>query len=254
MEIKDTVVMITGGASGLGESTADYLAQLGAKIVVLDINKQDVLRVASLTKGLGVVCDVTSRASVTQALQQAKERFGVPRVCINCAGILGGERTVGRDGPMDLEHFRKIIDIDLIGTFNVMSLALAEMIPLEPMGQTAERGVVINVASIAAYDGQIGQAAYSAAKGGVASMTLPVAREMGKFGIRIVCIAPGVFDTPMMEKASEPIRAGLLENAVFPHRFGKPEEFAKFVVTAISNPMLNGDVIRLDGAMRMPPR
>jgi len=254
MELKNTVVIITGGASGLGASTAEYLASQGAKIGVLDLNKEAVEQVAKEINGIGLVCDVTNEESVKNALDQVKQKFGTPRVCLNCAGILGGERIVGREGPMKVEHFRKVVEIDLVGTFIVMELALAEMMKLDPVQGTDERGVVINVASIAAYEGQIGQVAYSASKAGVMGMTLPVAREMGQFGIRVISIAPGVFETPMMQKAPEKIREGLLSNAIFPKRFGQPKEFAKLVAHIIDNPMLNGDTLPLDGAMRMPPR
>ncbi len=254
MELQDLIILITGGASGLGASTAQYLARHGAKIVILDVNQQAAMDVAAEINGLGLVCDVTSEASVNEALRQAKLHFGVPRICINFAGILDGGRVVSRSGPMDLEHFRNVVNIDLIGTFNVMRLALADMMQLEPLGDSLERGVVINISSIAASEGQIGQVAYSASKAGVAGMTLPVAREMADYGIRVVCIAPGVFETPMMQNASDKIRSTLLESTVFPKRFGNPIEIAKFVEHIIVNSMLNGDVLRIDGAMRMPAK
>jgi len=254
MQINDLVVIITGGASGLGAATAEYLTQQGAKVAVLDMNQQGIKDICAKLDCLGVVCDVTSESSVQKALQETKQKFGTPRVCINFAGILDGGRVVGKEGPMSLEHFKNVIDIDLVGTFNVMRLALAEMIPLDPIGEAQERGVVINISSIASTDGQIGQVAYSASKAGVAGMTLPVAREMANFGIRIACIAPGVFETPMMQKASDKVRAGLLTSAVFPNRFGLPHELASFVKHIIENPMLNGDVWRIDGAMRMPAK
>lgn len=254
MQVKNTVVMITGGASGLGAATAEYLASLGAKVVVLDTNADGVQAIAKKLNCIGAVCDVTDEASVKKAIGQAKEQYGVPRVCINFAGILDGGRIVGKEGPMDLEHFRKVVDIDLIGTFNVMRLALAEMMQLDPIDAAQERGVVINISSIAAVEGQIGQVAYSASKAGVAGMTLPVAREMAQWNIRVACIAPGVFATPMMEHASDKVRGGLLDTTVFPHRFGIPQELAMFVEHIILNPMLNGDFLRIDGAMRMPPK
>ncbi len=253
MEIKNLVIVITGGGSGLGAATAQYLATMGAKIAVLDIHKTEVEAIAQSISGLGLVCDVTSEDSVKSALQQIKNQLGTPRVCINCAGILDGGRIVGKEGPMKVDHFRKVVEIDLVGTFIVMELALAGMMQLEPIPETEERGVVINVASIAAYEGQIGQVAYSASKGGVIGMTLPVAREMGKFGIRVVAIAPGVFETAMMQNASEKVRGNLLASTIFPKRFGQPLEFAKFVAHIIENPMINGDVMPLDGAIRMPP-
>lgn len=254
MNIKDSVVVITGGASGLGAATAKLLSDKGAKVALLDLNKEDLDNLAEKIKGIAVVCDVTSENSVKSALDQVKEKFGTPRVCINCAGILGGGRIEPREGPMKVDLFRNVIEIDLIGTFTVMDYVLADMMKLDPIQETGERGVVINIASIAAYEGQIGQVAYSAAKAGVMGMTLPVAREMGDFGIRVVSIAPGVFETPMMQKASDKIRSGLLANTVFPKRFGKPEEFAHFMACVIENPMINGDTIPLDGASRMPPK
>jgi NAD(P)-dependent dehydrogenase (short-subunit alcohol dehydrogenase family) len=252
MQLKDLIVVITGGASGLGASTAQYLAKQGAKVAVFDLNQEAVAAVAKEINGLGVVCDVTSEESVQSALQQTKEKFGVARVCINFAGILDGGRVVSRTGPMELEHFRHVVNVDLIGTFNVMRLCLADMMQVEPIGE--ERGLIINIASIAAYEGQIGQVAYSASKAGVAGMTLPVAREMAEFGIRVACIAPGVFETPMMQHASDKVRDGLLATTVFPKRFGKPIEIAQFVEHIIQNPMINGDVLRIDGAMRMPAK
>ncbi len=254
MQIKNTVAIITGAASGLGEATARYLSAEGAKVVLLDLNQEAVDRVANSIGGLGIACDVTSEESVTQALAIAKEKCGIPRICVNFAGILGGGKVVGRNGPLSLENFKKVIEVNLIGTFNVMRLAIAEMINLEPLGEAAERGVVINTSSISAWEGQIGQVAYSASKGGVAGMTLPAARDMADKGIRVVAIAPGTFETPMIAAASEKIRAGMLEATVFPHRFGKPEELALLIADIVHNPMLNGDIIRIDGAMRMPAR
>ncbi len=254
MQVNDIVVIITGGASGLGAATTEYLTKLGAKVAAFDTNKQGIKDLTAKIDCLGIVCDVTSESSVQKAIKETKQKFGVPRVCINFAGILDGGRIVSKEGPMSLEHFKHVIDVDLVGTFNVMRLALAEMMQLDTIGEAQERGVVINISSIASTDGQIGQVAYSASKAGVAGMTLPVAREMASFGIRIACIAPGVFETPMMQNASDKIRAGLLTSAVFPNRFGLPEELAAFVRHIIENPMLNGDVWRLDGAMRMPPK
>lgn len=253
MKLKDTVILITGGASGLGAATSQYLANHGAKLGILDLDKNAVEALAKEINGVGVVCDVTKEEQIVAALQQVKDKLGTPRVCINCAGILDGGRIVGRDGPMKVEHFRQVVEIDLIGTFAVMAFTLAEMMKLEPVPETEERGVVINVASVAAFEGQIGQVAYSASKAGVVGMTLPAAREMGKFGIRVVSVAPGVFETPMMKKASDKVRSSLLESCIFPKRFGLPEEFAKFIAHIIDNPMINGDTLRLDGSARMPP-
>lgn len=246
MQLKNTIILITGAASGLGAATASYLASQGANIIALDKNPT--------ANGLGLVCDITNEAEVKKSLQIAAKKVGVPRVCINFAGILDSGRIVGRDGPMALEHFRHVIDVNLLGTFNVMRLALEQMLKLEPDINSLERGVVINIASIAAFEGQIGQVAYSAAKAGIVGMTLPVAREMGEFGIRVVCIAPGVFETPMIKAASDKVHDSLLANTVFPKRFGQAHEIAELVGHVITNSMLNGEVIRLDGAMRMPPR
>jgi NAD(P)-dependent dehydrogenase (short-subunit alcohol dehydrogenase family) len=254
MQIKDTVVIVTGGGSGLGAATAQHLSQLGAKVAIFDANKDAALSVAKQINGLGLHCDVTDEASVTAAIASTKEKYGAARICLNFAGILGGGRVVGRDGPMPLDDFRTVVDIDLIGTFNVMRLALADMVKLDPLGEAEERGVVINIASIAATDGQIGQAAYSASKGGVAGMTLPVAREMADWNIRVVSVCPGVFETPMMQHASDKVRNGLLATTVFPKRFGLPKELAMFIEQIIINPMLNGSSLRIDGAMRMPPK
>lgn len=251
---KNTVAIVTGAGSGLGEATARYLASLGAKVTLLDLNQEGVNRVAKEIDGLGLVCDVTSEASVKNALEQTKKKFGIARVCVNFAGILGGGKVVGKNGPHDLEAFKQVININLVGTFNVMRLACADMMTLDPLPKTLERGVVINTSSICAYEGQIGQVAYSASKGGVAGMTLPVAREMAEHGIRIEAIAPGTFETPMIKAASDKVREGMLAGTVFPKRFGEPEELAMFVAHIINNPMLNGDVLRIDGAMRMPPR
>lgn len=253
MEIKNQTMVITGGGSGLGLATARLLASKGAKVGILDIQKEQVERVAKEIGGLGLVCDVTSEDSVQLALDQLEDRFGLPRVCINCAGILEGCRIIGKEGPMKVEHFRKVVDIDLVGTFIVMKLALAGMVTLDCLEGSEERGLVINIASIAAYEGQIGQVAYSAAKAGVIGMTLPAAREMGKFSIRVVSIAPGIFETAMLQNASEKVREGLLANTIFPKRFGYPEEFAQFVAHIIENPMINGATLPLDAAVRMPP-
>lgn len=254
MQLKDTVIIITGGASGLGAATAQHLANLGAKVAIFDLNADGVKKIAANIKGYGYVCDVTQEESVTNAINKLIQECGAPRVCINFAGILDGGRIVGKEGPMDLDHFKKVIDIDLIGTFNVMRLVLDQMIKLQPTSDTDERGVVINISSIAATDGQIGQVAYSASKAGVAGMTLPVAREMAQWNIRVACVAPGVFATPMMEGASDKVVDGLLATTVFPKRFGLPHELAMFIEQIILNPMLNGDFLRIDGAMRMPPK
>jgi NAD(P)-dependent dehydrogenase (short-subunit alcohol dehydrogenase family) len=247
--------LITGGASGLGAACARRLVQAGASVVIADVSAA---AGEALAKELGeraacVLTDVTSTDSAQAAVDAAIQHFGALHGVVNCAGILGAARIVGRDGPHDLALFERVIRVNLVGTFNMLRLAAAAM-TLNPPGVDGERGVIVNTASVAAFDGQIGQAAYAASKGGVASLTLPAARELARFGIRVVAIAPGVFDTAMMQAAPDAVRQSLAEQAAFPHRFGRPEEFAQLVQQVIENPMLNGCVIRLDGAMRMGPK
>lgn len=254
MDVKDTVALVTGGGSGLGAETCRMLAEQGARVVVLDVTHEKAQKVAKEIKGFPIGVDVTNANAVEKAFLDLKETWGIPRICVNCAGIIDGGRVVGREGPMNLEHFQRIINVNLIGTFNVLRIAAFYMTSLVPKEDTKETGVIINTASVAAFEGQLGQAAYSASKGGVASMTLPIARELASYGIRVVCIAPGVFETAMIEKLSDPVKQGLLSSTVFPKRLGYPEEFAKLVLHIIDNPMLNGSIIRLDGAARMPIR
>ncbi len=251
---KNTVAIVTGGGSGLGEAVARALSAQGVKVAIFDINLDGMQKVAKDINALAVKCDVTSEQSVKSAIDEVKNKLGIPRICANFAGILGGGKIVGRNGPMALEEFTKVVNINLVGTFNVMRLVMAEMMTLEPTLDTKERGVIINTSSICAYEGQIGQVAYSASKGGVAGMTLPLAREMAPYGIRVVALAPGTFETPMIKAASDKVRDGMLSSAVFPHRFGEPNELASFVLHIIDNPMLNGSVLRIDGGMRMPPK
>jgi NAD(P)-dependent dehydrogenase (short-subunit alcohol dehydrogenase family) len=254
MEINNTIIAITGGASGLGAATAEYLIKQGARVALLDINKKTTEDTAQRLGCFGVECNVTSEVSVQNALNAIVTHYGCPRVCVNFAGILGAGKILGRDGVLALDYFKNVVDIDLNGTFNVMRLAAVAMSKLGVITETAERGVIINIASIAAFEGQIGQIAYSASKAGVVGMTLPAARELAEHGIRVACIAPGVFDTPMLEGAPDKVRNELLSNSVFPKRFGKPFELASFVAQIITNPMINGCVIRVDGAIRLPPR
>ncbi len=251
MDIKNLSVIVTGGGSGMGAQTAIKLAECGAKVAVLDINKKAVDDMANKISGIGIVCDVTSEDSVTDALKKVTEKHGAPRICINCAGIIAASRIAGRDGPMSLDQFRKVIDVNLIGTFNVMRLVADYMVKQEPLNDDGERGVIINTASIAAFEGQIGQAAYSASKGGVVSMTLPAAREFAKSGIRVMAIAPGLVATPMINSVSEKVLQNLNDSTEFPNRLGEPKEYAELVLHIISNAMLNGSVIRLDGAVRL---
>lgn len=254
MDLKDSVAVVTGGGSGLGAETARLLAQNGVKVAVLDVGKEKAEAVANECSGLAFDCDITNAAAVENVFNSIVEKWGAPRICVNCAGIIDGGRVVGREGPMKLEQFQRIINVNLIGTFNVLRIAAYHMESLVPKSDTDERGVIINTSSVAAYEGQFGQAAYSASKGGVASMTLPIARELAGIGIRVMCIAPGVFETPMVEHLTDSVKRGLLSSTLFPKRLGRPEEFAKLVVHIIENPMLNGSIIRLDGGARMPVR
>lgn len=254
MDIKNCAAIITGGASGMGAATARRLSALGAKVALLDVNKEAAEIVAKEIGGIAVHCDVTSADSAEAALKAAEQQHGVARICINCAGIVYGKRMVGQQGPMPLDEFRKVIDINLIGTFNVMRLAAAAMTTLSPLGSSDERGVIINTASVAAFEGQIGQTAYSASKGAIVALTLPAARELGQFGVRVMTIAPGLVDTPMFEKISPEARASLSAMVPFPKRLADPSEYAMLAQQIIENPMLNGEVIRLDGALRMQPK
>ena len=244
-------VIITGGASGMGKATAKRLSQAGAKVALLDLNQEAAQKTALEVGGIAISCDVRQADSVEAAIQTAQKKHGPARICINCAGIVHGRRMVNQQGPMPLNEFQQVIDINLVGTFNVMRLAAAAMISLEPIGNDQERGIIINTASVAAYEGQIGQTAYSASKGGIVSLTLPAARELAQFGIRVMTIAPGLVDTPMFQKISDAARASLAEMVPFPKRLAFPGEYAELVWHIIHNAMLNGEVIRLDGALRM---
>lgn len=254
MNVKDCVAIVTGGGSGMGAATARALAKAGAKVALLDINLENAEQVAKEIGGIAIQCNVSDAKSVEMALATAQAKQGVARICINCAGIAPGKRIVGREGAMPLEDFQKVIDVNLIGTFNIMRLASAAMSQLEPIGESGERGVVINTASIAAYEGQIGQAAYSASKGGVVGMTLPAARELAQFGIRVMTIAPGIMETPMMKGMPQNVQDSLAAMIPFPKRLGQAHEYAKLVLHIIDNAYLNGAVIRLDGAIRMQPK
>lgn len=254
MEIKNLSAVVTGGASGMGAATAKLLAQQGAKVSILDLNEATAKQLASEIHGIAFVCDVTNPKSVEEALQHVIQQHGAPRICVNCAGIVQSKRMVGKDGPLPLDEFRKVIEVNLVGTFNLMRLVSALMIPLDPIGDSNERGVIINTASVAAFEGQIGQAAYSASKGGVVSLTLPAARELAQFGIRVVTIAPGLIDTPMFDKLPAEARQSLGNSVPFPRRLGHPGEYAKLALHIIDNVLINGEVIRLDGALRMAPK
>lgn len=252
MQVAGRTFFVTGGASGLGEACVRRLAKCGGRVVIADVNASAGEKLAAELGDSAAFAstDVTSEASAQAAVDLARERFGALHGLVNCAGILGAARVVGREGPYPLDQFTRVIQVNLIGTFNMLRLAAAAMAGNEPDAE-GERGVVINTSSVSAFEGQIGQAAYAASKGGVASMTLPIARELAKFGIRVVAIAPGVFETPMMQAAPDAVRESLASQIPFPPRLGRPEEFAQLVQQVIENMMLNGCVLRLDGAVRM---
>ena len=253
MQLRDQAAIVTGGASGLGAATARRLAAQGAKVAVCDLNAKLAETVAAEIGGVAVACDVADAASAELAIVAAAKAHGPARVLVNCAGIGVAKRVVGRDGPHPLADFEKVIKINLIGTFNMLRLATADMSKLEPLA-AGERGVVINTASVAAYDGQIGQAAYSASKGGIVGMTLPIARELAQFGIRVLTIAPGLFLTPLLGALPQAAQDSLASAIPFPHRLGSPDEYASLALHMIDNPYLNGEVVRLDASLRMAPK
>lgn len=255
MQFAESVALITGGASGLGAATARLFAAAGARIVVCDLNAEagQALATELGARGLFVRTDVTKSDDVQQAVEQAQARFGSLQIVVNCAGIATAERVLSRQGPLPLERFTRVIEINLIGTFNVIRLAAALMLQNTPNAE-GERGVIINTASVAAFDGQIGQPAYAASKAAVAGMTLPIAREFATHGIRVVAIAPGVFETPMVAGLPEPAQIALAASIPFPKRLGRPGEYAALAQHIVENVMLNGETIRLDGALRMAPR
>jgi len=254
MKIQGQAALVTGGASGLGAQTARELARRGAKVAVLDRNDEGAKAVAAEFGGIGIGCDITSTESLLAALDQARAAHGPARLVMNIAGIGTAKRLIGKDGtPMPLEDFKRVIDVNLVGTFNVIRLACAEIVKLDPL-EDGERGVVVNTASVAAFDGQIGQEAYAASKGGLVALTLPLARDLAQFGVRVVCIAPGLFLTPLMAELPQAVQESLAASIPFPKRLGKPEEFAHLAASVVENMSLNGEVIRLDGALRMAPR
>ena len=252
MRIEGHGAIVTGGASGLGAATARALAAAGAKVALFDMSADQAAGVAADIGGLAVPCDVTDAAAVEAAIGEARAAHGPARVCVNCAGIGTPAKIVGRSGPLPLEDFAKVINVNLIGTFNVLRLAAADMKGAEAL-DTGERGVIVNTASVAAYEGQIGQAAYAASKGGIVALTVPAAREFARSGIRVLAIAPGIFETPMLFGLSEEVRKALAAAIPFPSRLGHPEEFAALVMHMVDNVMLNGEVVRLDGAIRLQP-
>jgi NAD(P)-dependent dehydrogenase (short-subunit alcohol dehydrogenase family) len=251
MQLAGSVFVVTGGGSGLGEATTRRFVALGGRVVIADVSQRGEAVAGELGPAAAYVrTDVTDEASVAAAVDAAISRFGTLSGAVNCAGIVLGKRVVGKEGPHELADFARVININLVGTFNVIRLVAAKMAAL-PAGPDGERGVIINTASCAAFEGQIGQAAYSASKAGVAGMALPIARELARFGIRVMTIAPGTFDTPMMGGMTEAVRQSLAEQVPFPPRLGRPDEYAALAQHIVENQMLNGEVIRLDGAIRM---
>lgn len=253
MQLKNQAAIVTGGASGLGAATARKLAAQGARVAVADLNTKLAETVAAEIGGIAVTCDVSDAASAEAAIVAAAKAHGPARVLVNCAGIGVAKRVVGRDGPMALEDFDRVIRINLIGSFNMLRLATNEMSKLEPL-EGGERGIVISTASVAAYDGQIGQSAYSASKGGIVAMTLPIARELAQFGIRVLTIAPGLFLTPLLAGLPQEAQDSLAAAIPFPRRLGHADEFASLALHMIDNPYMNGEVVRLDASLRMAPR
>jgi NAD(P)-dependent dehydrogenase (short-subunit alcohol dehydrogenase family) len=259
MNIQGQAALVTGGASGLGAQTARHLAQRGAKVAVLDRNGDGARAIAAeiVAAGgtaLGLACDITQTDSVIAALQAAGVAHGPARLLMNVAGIGSAKRIVGKDGsPAPLEDFKRVIEVNLVGTYNITRIAVAEMVKLDALAD-GERGVVVCTASVAAFDGQVGQEAYAASKGGVAAMTLPMARDLAQFGVRVVTIAPGLFLTPLMAELPQSVQDSLAASIPFPKRLGKPDEFAQLAASIVENMALNGEVIRLDGALRMAPR
>ena len=250
MDVRGHGAIVTGGGSGLGAETARHLAAAGAKVCVLDINAEAAAAVAEEVGGLGLACDVASAEAAEAAVARAREAHGAARVLVNCAGIAPAKRIVGRGGPMALEDFENVIKVNLIGSFNLLRLAAADMLAAEPLDE-GERGVIISTSSIAAGEGQLGQAAYAASKAGIVGMMLPAAREFAKAGVRVLTIAPGLIATPLLLNMPQEVQDKLAGQVPFPHRFGKVEEFAALAMHIVANPMLNAGTIRLDGAMRM---
>lgn len=259
MNLRNSIAIVTGGASGLGEATVRYFVGLGARVAVLDLQEGQGAAMADEFPGRVkyIRTDVCDEAQVQAAIDQTLETFGAVHVAVSCAGIVAGSKVVGKSngvfGPHPLDLFSKVIQVNLIGTFNIMRLAAFAMQRNTP-NEEGERGVIINTSSVAAFDGQIGQTAYAASKGAIASMTLPAARDLASFGIRVMAIAPGIFETPMLAGLPEEVRESLGKQVPFPSRLGRPVEFARLAASIVENPMLNGEVIRLDGAIRMAPK
>ncbi len=254
MQIEGTTAQVTGAASGMGEATARMLVSLGARVSLFDTDEAKLKKLAAETGATSIPCDVTDAQSMELAIDHSNQVNGIARILVNCAGIAPAKRIVGRDGPMALEEFKKVIDVNLIGTFNAMRLMTASLLTQPAIDEVGERGVIINVASVSAFEGQIGQAAYSSSKGAIVALTIQAAREFASSGIRVMTIAPGLIATPLFFGMPEEVQQSLADQVPFPKRFGQPEEFASLAVHIINNQMLNGEVIRLDGAIRMQPR
>jgi NAD(P)-dependent dehydrogenase (short-subunit alcohol dehydrogenase family) len=253
MELSGSSALVTGGASGLGAATARRLVGQGARVVLADLNREAGLALEQELGARFVETDVTNDSSMQQAIDTAITAYGQLNILVCCAGVATPDKVLGKDGPLDLQRFARVVQINLVGTFNAIRLAAEQMAKNAPNTE-GERGVIVTTASVAAFDGQIGQAAYSASKAGVAGMTLPIARELARYGIRVVSIAPGIFDTPMLASLPEPARISLGQQVPFPPRLGRPDEYAALAQQIIENTMLNGETIRLDGAIRMTPR
>src|SRR5438132_13139917 len=253
MQVEAQAAIVSGGGSGLGRATAQALAAAGVKVAILDINEAAAGETARETGGLAIGADVAEAKSVEAAFAASRERHGPARIAVNCAGVGTAGRIVGRDGPLPLDAFRRVIEVNLIGSFNLLRVAAAQMTALEPLAD-GECGIIVSTASVAAYEGQIGQAAYSASKGGIVSLTLPAARELARYGVRVVAIAPGIFETPMLQGLPQNVQESLAASVPFPSRLGRPSEYAALVLHLCQNRMINGEVIRLHGALRMAPR
>lgn len=253
MDVKGHAALVTGGGSGLGAATATALAAAGAKVALLDVNLDAAKAQAAKIGGIAIKCDVSDSDSAVAAVKEAREKHGVARVLINCAGIGTPRKILGKDGPQPLADFDRIVRVNLIGSFNLMRLMAADLQNAEALAD-GERGVIISTASVAAYEGQIGQAAYAASKGGIVGLTLPAARELAAFGIRVLAIAPGIFLTPMLLGLSEEVQRSLAASVPFPKLLGKPEQYASLAMELIRNSYLNGEVVRIDGALRMAPK
>ena len=254
MDVSGHAALVTGGGSGLGAETARHLARAGARVAVLDVNREGAREVAAETGGLALHCDVADAASGEAAVAAAREAHGPARVLVNCAGVGTPGRIVSRTGPLPLEDYVRVVNVNLVGTFNLMRLAAAGMTGLDPVNDSGERGVIVNTASVAAFDGQVGQAAYGSSKGGVVALTLPAARELAQFGVRVLTIAPGLVETPMLRSLPPDVQKSLGDSVPFPPRLARPDEFARLALHVIDNTILNGETIRMDGALRLAPR